>query len=124
LANTSSARLPEALLVLLGLCIMWLQLSAMLLLSHAGEVVELAFLLTNTGNVTLTNLKWDVPSVFVPYGCVLNMQPHNASTTTLLPGSALHCKAYHTVTLEDLEGSEYKVTVLATDQGTGLNTRT
>jgi hypothetical protein len=99
------------------------QLSAMLLLGHAGEEVELAFLLTNTGNVTITNLIWDVPSAFefVPYGCALNMQPHNAFTTTLLPGAALQCKAYHKVTLEELEGSEYKVTVLATDEGTSLN---
>jgi hypothetical protein len=93
----------------------------MLFLQHAGEVVQLAYVLTNTGNVTITNLMVDAPNVFVPYECKLNMQLHNASTTVLLPGSVLHCKASHTVTLEDLEGSEYKVTVSATDEATGLN---
>lgn len=86
-----------------------------------GEVVELKFAFTNTGNVTVSSLLVDVPNVFKPFVCTLGSQPHNASATVLLPGAVLRCNGSHTVELDDLEGSEYKVTVSATDDATGLN---
>ncbi|WP_147409011.1 LPXTG cell wall anchor domain-containing protein [Kitasatospora xanthocidica] len=82
--------------------------------SAVGQVVDYSFLVTNTGNVTLTNVTVN-ETAFSGSGTppVVTCPPGAAS---LAPGASVTCTASYTVTQSDLQSG--KITDTATATGT------
>ncbi|MGW3184514.1 DUF7507 domain-containing protein [Kitasatospora sp. NPDC001119] len=82
--------------------------------SAVGQVVDYSFLVTNTGNVTLTNVTVN-ETAFSGSGTppVVTCPPAAAS---LAPGTSVTCTASYTVTQSDLQSG--KITDTATATGT------
>lgn len=86
--------------------------------SKVGDKVTYSFVVTNTGNVTLSNLA--IKDTFVsPAGPVPDT---SCSATTLAPEASTTCTATYTVTLADLNNGSIKNS--ATAQGTAPGTTT
>lgn len=73
--------------------------------ADAGETISYSFLVTNTGNVTLTNVTVDDPKVTV-----------NEATQTLAPGGSFTFTGEYTITQDDVNNGS--VTNTATASGT------
>ncbi len=72
--------------------------------NNAGATIDYTFLLTNTGNVTLTNVGIADPKVG-PVAC---------PTTTLAPGASTTCTATYTLTQLDVDAGNVPNTAIAT----------
>jgi uncharacterized repeat protein (TIGR01451 family) len=72
--------------------------------SAAGDTIEYSFLVTNTGNVTLSDIVIDDPLVG-PVSCLL---------TTLAPGDSMTCTATYTLTQADVDAGEVVNTATVT----------
>ncbi|SEH56839.1 MULTISPECIES: DUF11 domain-containing protein [unclassified Leifsonia] len=77
-----------------------------------GQLVTYSFLVTNTGNVTLSNLSVN-ETVFTGSG---TMSATTCPVTTLTPGASTTCTATYTLTQADIDAT--KVNNTATAQGT------
>ena len=78
----------------------------------AGQVIPYSYLVTNTGNVTLTGLALaDTNTAATPV----------CPVTTLAPGASTTCTAFHTVTQAELDagGSVRNIVTATTAQGAG-----
>jgi uncharacterized repeat protein (TIGR01451 family) len=75
---------------------------------HAGQVIDYTLVATNDGNVTISNVTINDPSL----GALTCTQP-----VTLAPGATLTCTGSHTVTQGDLNAGKYDNT--ATVNGSG-----
>jgi uncharacterized repeat protein (TIGR01451 family) len=67
----------------------------------AGDVIGYAFLVTNTGNVTLTGVK--VTDTAAPPSDPAGLSPVTCPDTTLAPGASTTCTASYTVTQADVD---------------------
>jgi len=76
----------------------------------AGQVIAYSFLVTNSGNVTLTGVEID-ETVFTGAG---TPSPIACPGTTLLPGEAMTCTASYTVSTADLDAGGVSNTATAT----------
>ena len=78
--------------------------------TSAGQLVPYSYLVTNTGNVTLTGIALTDDNIDGTVFC---------PATTLAPAASMTCTAVHTVTQADLDagGSLTNVVDAATDQG-------
>ena len=77
-------------------------------LADAGETIDYSFVLTNTGNLTLTDVSVDDPMV----GAV------TCEATTLAPGQSVTCAADEPYTVTDEDVRSGKITNTATGAGT------
>ena len=78
----------------------------------AGDTIAYAFVLTNTGAVSLTDVTVADPKV----GAV------DCATATLAPGASVTCTASYTITQDDVDAGTVDNTATATDpDGTGLD---
>ena len=77
--------------------------------SAVGEVIKYTMVATNTGNVTLTDVKIDDP---LPG--LADLACDEAAPATLAPGEQLTCEATYTVTAADLVAGEVSNTASAT----------
>ena len=73
---------------------------------YLGDTINYEIVVTNTGNVTLTNVTVEDNSANL--GTCTPAQP-----STLAPGDAMTCPASHEVTLADLENESYSNTATA-----------
>ncbi|EYT56963.1 membrane protein, partial [Microbacterium sp. UCD-TDU] len=81
-------------------------------LTAAGQTVEYSFLVTNTGNVTLTDVSVD-ETAFTGTGTA-PVVACPAGAATLLPGAAVTCTASYVVTQADLDSGGVSNTATAT----------
>ncbi|MGD2205128.1 DUF7507 domain-containing protein, partial [Microbacterium maritypicum] len=81
-------------------------------LTSAGQTVEYSFLVTNTGNVTLTDVSVD-ETAFTGTGTA-PVVTCPAGAATMLPGAAVTCTASYVVTQADLDSGGVSNTATAT----------
>jgi LPXTG-motif cell wall-anchored protein len=81
-------------------------------LTHAGQIVNYSFTVTNAGNTSLTRPTIN-ESTFTGHGA-LTTPTCPASPTTLLPGQKIVCTASYTVVADDLTGQQLTNTATAT----------
>ncbi len=81
-------------------------------ISEAGEAITYTFVVTNTGNITLTDVQVDDP-MLAELGIDIELEE-----TTLAPGESTTGSAVYTVTQEDIDNGS--VTNVATSTGTPL----
>ncbi len=77
---------------------------------HAGQVIEYAFVVTNTGNVTLTGVH-PVDRDFTGSGALSAIR---CPDTTLAPGAQTRCTASYTVTRTDVDAGTVSNSASAT----------
>ncbi|MGX1934677.1 DUF7507 domain-containing protein [Microbacterium resistens] len=87
--------------------------------TKAGEVITYSFRLTNTGNVTLTNVGVEEGD-FTGHG-VLSAVICPDEAAMLLPGQSIVCTATYTVQQEDLTGAALKNVATGTGEVAGSN---
>lgn len=83
---------------------------------HAGETITYTFVITNTGNVTITDAGV-VEGAFTGTGALPD--PTCESTDPLAPGNQLICTATYTVTQEDIDAASVTNTATATGTAPG-----
>ena len=86
--------------------------------TKAGDTITYSFLVTNTGNVTLSNVTVDEQS-FSGSG---TLTPVSCPATSLAPGGRLTCTASYTVTQADIDGGKITNTAIATGTPPGSTT--
>jgi len=83
--------------------------------NRAGDTIPYSFLVTNTGNVTVTGLRIDDPQLDAAAVCV---------ATTLAPGASTTCTGTHTLTQADVDAGTVINTATATGDLPGGGTTT
>jgi uncharacterized repeat protein (TIGR01451 family) len=83
-----------------------------------GEVINYAFVVTNTGNVTLT----DVTVADTAFNGSGTPPVISCPTTTAAPGDQIHCTASYTVTQADVDAGELTNTAVASGLPPGATT--
>jgi len=75
--------------------------------ARVGDVIDFSFLVTNTGNVTITDVAVVDPNLDVPATC---------PTTVLLPGESTTCTGSRTITRADVDAGELVNSATASGQ--------
>ncbi|WP_310148833.1 Ig-like domain-containing protein [Luteimonas sp. 3794] len=81
----------------------------------AGSTIGYSFLVTNTGNVTITNIAIDDSQLDAAAVC---------PATTLAPGASTTCTGVHTITQAEVDAGEVRNTATATGTPPGGGTTT
>ncbi|MGH9379949.1 MAG: DUF7507 domain-containing protein [Thermoanaerobaculia bacterium] len=76
-----------------------------------GSTIEYTFVVTNTGNVTLSNITITDP--------LDGLSPISCPGTTLAPGAEMTCTATYTVTQQDVDAGVVQNTATVTGQTPG-----
>jgi uncharacterized repeat protein (TIGR01451 family) len=90
-----------------------LKSASVLTVSHVGDTITYSFLITNTGNVTLSSVT-AVEGAFTGVGGTPAAPVVNCPTSTLAPSTTLTCTATYAVSQHDLDAGSISNTATAT----------